>query len=253
MKDANNIPQRVVLIGGTSAIALATVQRWLDARPGLDVVLAARLSPSRGRAAEELRRAGATVTEADLDLTDPQAARGRLSAIFDDGADIDVVLVAAGVLGDQEAAWQDVDAALTLGQVNYTGAVLAGVLAAQRLRRQGHGSLVLLSSVAGERVRRSNFAYGASKAGADAFYLGLAEAVGADGVHVMVVRPGFVRTPMTRGLSEAPLAQDPSQVAEAILTGLASRQRIVWSPSAMRWVMSGLRHLPYPVFRRLPI
>ena len=253
MKDANNLPQRVVLIGGTSAIALATTHRWLERRPGLEVVLAARPSPSRGAAADELRRAGAEVTEADLDLTDPGAARPQLDAVFDSGADIDVVVVAAGVLGDQEAAWQDVDAALMLGQVNYTGAVLAGVVAARRLRTQGHGSLVLLSSVAGERVRRSNFAYGASKAGADAFYLGLAEAVRDDGVHVMVVRPGFVRTPMTRGLSEAPLAQDASQVADAILGGLAARQRIVWSPSAMRWVMSGLRHLPYPVFRRLPI
>ncbi|MDA8438007.1 MAG: decaprenylphospho-beta-D-erythro-pentofuranosid-2-ulose 2-reductase [Propionibacterium sp.] len=253
MKDANNLPQRVVLVGGTSAIALATVHRWLDRRADLEVVLAARPSPARGAAADGLRHAGARVTEADLDLADADTARVQLGAVFDGGDDIDVVLVAAGVLGDQEAAWQDVDAALRLGQVNYTGAVLAGVVAAQRLRRQGHGALVLLSSVAGERVRRSNFAYGASKAGADAFYLGLAEAVRGDGVQVMVVRPGFVRTPMTHGLSEAPLAQDPSQVAAAIIDGLAAHQRIVWSPSAMRWVMSALRHVPYPLFRRLPI
>lgn len=253
MKDAVQNPQRVVLVGGTSAIALATVHRWLANRPGLQVVLAARASSKRHDAATDLRTAGAEVEEADLDLADPDAARAQLSAAFAGPGDIDVVLVTAGVLGDQEASWQDVDAALRLGQVNYTGAVLAGVLAAQRLRGQGHGALVLLSSVAGERVRRSNFAYGASKAGADAFYLGLAEAVRADGVHVMVVRPGFVRSPMTEGLKEAPLAQRPDEVAAIILDGLARGRRVVWSPPAMRWVMSGLRHLPHEVFRRLPI
>ena len=253
MKDAVQNPQRVVLVGGTSAIALATVHRWLANRPGLQVVLAARASSKREEAAAGLRAAGAEVESVDLDLSDQDAARGQLEAALGGRPDVDVVLVTAGVLGDQEASWQDVDAALTLGQVNYTGAVLAGVLGAQRLRAQGHGALVLLSSVAGERVRRSNFAYGASKAGADAFYLGLAEAVRADGVHVMVVRPGFVRSPMTEGLKDAPLAQQPDEVAEAILEGLARGQRIVWSPAAMRWVMSGLRHLPYAVFRRLPI
>ncbi|HEX2856885.1 MAG TPA: decaprenylphospho-beta-D-erythro-pentofuranosid-2-ulose 2-reductase [Propionibacteriaceae bacterium] len=253
MKDAVQNPQRVVLVGGSSAIGVATVQRWLQNRPGLQVVLAARPTPRREAAAAELRSAGAEVEEVDLDLADPDAARVQLDAAFGGDTDIDVVLVTAGVLGDQEASWQDVDAALALGQVNYTGAVLAGVLAAQRLRSQGHGALVLLSSVAGERVRRSNFAYGASKAGADAFYLGLAEAVRADGVQVLVVRPGFVRSPMTEGLKDAPLAQRPEEVAETILGGLARGQRIVWSPPAMRWVMSGLRHLPHAVFRRLPI
>ena len=253
MKDAVQNPQRVVLVGGTSAIALATVRRWLENRAGLQVVLAARPSPRRQEAATRLRTGGAEVEEVDLDLSDPDTARGQLAAALDGGPDIDVVLVTAGVLGDQEASWQDVDAALALGRVNYTGAVLAGVLAAQRLRAQGHGSLVLLSSVAGERVRRGNFAYGASKAGADAFYLGLAEAVRADGVQVLVVRPGFVRSPMTEGLSDAPLAQDPDEVAQVILDGLARGRRIVWSPPAMRWVMSGLRHLPHAVFRRLPI
>ena len=246
-------PQRVVVIGGTSAIALATVRRWLAYRPGLQVVLAARPSPRRQSAATGLRDAGAQVSEVDLDLTEPTTARQQLAAALGSEADVDVVLVASGLLGDQEAAWQDVDAALSLGQVNYTGPVIAGVLAAQRLRVQGHGSLVLLSSVAGERVRRSNFPYGASKAGADAFYLGLGQAIRSEGVHVLVVRPGFVRSPMTRHLREPPLAQDPSEVADAILDGLARRQRVVWSPPAMRWVMTAMRLLPYAVFRRLPI
>ncbi|MEO8749940.1 MAG: decaprenylphospho-beta-D-erythro-pentofuranosid-2-ulose 2-reductase [Allobranchiibius sp.] len=252
MKDAVQNVQRVVIIGGTSAIAVATVERWLARRPGLEVVLAARDSDTRRATAEQLRVQGALVVEQDLELTG-DGARQQIEAALNTGGDVDVVLVAAGVLGDQETAWQDVDAALRMVDVNVRGAVLAGVLAADRLRAQGRGALVLLSSVAGERVRRSNFAYGASKAGADSFYLGLGEAVRSDGVHVMVVRPGFVRSPMTAGLQEAPLSQDPSQVAHAILAGLASGQRIVWVPGAMRWVMSAMRHLPYAAFRRLPV
>lgn len=252
MKDAVGNVQRVVVIGGTSAIAVATVEEWLARRPGLEVVLAARDSVARRTTAERLGDRGARVAVQDLDLTGPNA-RTQVEAALATEGDIDVVLVAAGVLGDQEAAWQDVDAALHLADVNYRAAVLAGVIAAGRLREQGHGALVLLSSVAGERVRRSNFAYGASKAGADGFYLGLGEATRADGVQVMVVRPGFVRSPMTAGLPVPPLSQDPDQVARAILAGLASGRRIVWAPSGMRWVMTGMRHLPQSVFRRLPI
>lgn len=252
MKDAVGNVQRVVVIGGTSTIALATVREWLARRPGLEVVLAARDSEARRTAAEGLRAADARVTERDLELTQPDARAQIEVALAGDG-DIDVVLVAAGVLGDQEAAWQDVDAALRLVDINYRGAVLAGVLATARLREQGHGALVLLSSVAGERVRRSNFPYGASKAGADGFYLGLAEAVRPDGVQVLVVRPGFVRSPMTAGLQAPPLSQDPDEVARVVLAGLASGQRVVWSPGTMRWVMSAMRHLPYAAFRRLPV
>lgn len=252
MNDAMHNVQRVVIIGGTSAIAVATVREWLTRRPDLEVVLAAHNSAARRATAEQLRAEGARVIEQDLELTG-DGAREQIESALSTGGDVDVVLVAAGVLGDQESAWQDVDAALRLVDVNVRGAVLAGVLAADRLRSQGRGALVLLSSVAGERVRRSNFAYGATKAGADSFYLGLGEAVRSDGVHVLVVRPGFVRSPMTAGLQEPPLSQDPSQVAKAILAGLASGQRIVWVPGAMRWVMTAMRHLPYEAFRRLPV
>ena len=109
-----------------------------------------------------------------------------------------------------------------------------------------------MSSVAGERPRRSNFVYGSTKAGMDAFYTGLGDALAADGVQVLVVRPGFVRTKMTAGLKAAPLSQTPEQVAEIIVAGLLAGRRTVWAPPAMRWVMSVLRHLPRPVFRRLP-
>jgi decaprenylphospho-beta-D-erythro-pentofuranosid-2-ulose 2-reductase len=134
-----------------------------------------------------------------------------------------------------------------------TGAVAAGVAAANTLRRQGHGALVVLSSVAGERVRKGNVVYGATKAGLDAFAQGLGDALDGSGVRVLVVRPGFVHSKMTTGLKAAPLATTPEKVAEAVVKGLRSRRRTVWVPGPLRAVMSVFRHLPGAVWRRLPI
>jgi decaprenylphospho-beta-D-erythro-pentofuranosid-2-ulose 2-reductase len=112
---------------------------------------------------------------------------------------------------------------------------------------------VALSSVAGERARKSNFVYGSSKAGMDAFFQGLADSLEGTAVKVMVVRPGFVHTKMTEGLEPAPLSTTPEAVAAAIVRGLARGTGTVWVPPALRYAMSALRHLPRPVFRKLPI
>ena len=167
--------------------------------------------------------------------------------------DIDVAVVAFGILGDEEEAWQDHASAVRHARVNYVGAVSVGVVLARILRRQGHGVIVALSSVAGERVRRSNFVYGSTKAGVDGFYLGLGEALRGTGASVLVVRPGFVRTKMTEGREPAPLSVTADEVASAILDGVARRADLIWVPAQLRVVMSGLRHVPRALFRRLPI
>ncbi|MFN2494440.1 MAG: SDR family NAD(P)-dependent oxidoreductase, partial [Pseudonocardiaceae bacterium] len=140
-----------------------------------------------------------------------------------------------------------------LAQVNYVGAVSAGVLLAKALQRQGHGTLVALSSAAAERPRRSNFVYGSTKAGLDAFYTGLTEALRPFGITVSVIRPGFVRTRMTAGMKPAPLSVTAEQVAEVIVDAVANGREQAWVPPQMRLVMSALRHLPRPIFRRLPV
>ncbi|MGH3670538.1 MAG: SDR family NAD(P)-dependent oxidoreductase, partial [Pseudonocardiaceae bacterium] len=138
-------------------------------------------------------------------------------------------------------------------QVNYVGAVSVGVLVAQALQRQGHGALVALSSAAAERPRRTNFGYGASKAGLDAFYTGLTDALRPSGIKVSVIRPGFVRSKMTAGMKPAPLSVTPVQVAEVIMDAVANGREQAWAPTPMRYVMSALRHLPRHLFRKLPI
>ena len=251
MMDALGAPQSVLLLGGTSDIALATVRRYAAARPPR-VVLAARPGERRTAAAAELAELGCTVEEVDLEARDTGSHAATIEQSFA-GGDIDVAVVAFGILGDAEQAWTDPDAALAMAEINYVAPVHLGALLARAFRHQGHGTIVALSSVAGERVRRSNFVYGSTKAGMDGFYLGLGEALRDEDIRVLVVRPGFVKSKMTEGVEEAPLAVTPEEVAEAVVTGVREKRELIWVPPLFRAVMSGLRHVPRPLFRKLPI
>ncbi|HEX4358737.1 MAG TPA: decaprenylphospho-beta-D-erythro-pentofuranosid-2-ulose 2-reductase [Pseudonocardia sp.] len=251
MIDAVGNPQSVLLLGGTSEIGLAIVRRLAGGRP-IRVVLAGRASGRLDEAVAELEQAGCAVQTLDFSATDTGTHAEVVAKAFA-GGDLDVAVVAFGVLGDAEAAWQDVDTAVQLATVNYTAAVSVGVALAGQFRTQGHGAIVALSSVAGERVRRSNFVYGSSKAGMDGFYLGLGEALRPSGVRVTVVRPGFVKTRMTAGMSAAPLSVTAEQVADVVADAVRNQRELVWAPAPLRAVMSALRHVPRPIFRRLPL
>jgi decaprenylphospho-beta-D-erythro-pentofuranosid-2-ulose 2-reductase len=251
MIDAVGNPQSVLLMGGTSEIGLAVVEAFASDRP-LRVVLAARPSERLDAARARLEKLGCAVETLPFDALAPDTHADVVRKAFT-GGDIDVALVAFGLLGDNEQAWTDVDAAIELAQVNYTAAVSVGVALAERLRAQGHGALVAFSSVAGERARRSNFVYGSTKAGMDAFYSGLTEALRPSGVVVTVVRPGFVHTRMTEGRKPAPLSTTPEAVAAVVVDAVRNRRELVWAPAPLRVLMSVLRHLPRSVFRRLPV
>lgn len=251
MIDALGNPRSVLLLGGTSDIGLAIVERLSPERP-LQVTLAARPGTRRDDAVDRLHRRGHEVRTVDFEATDLESHSKVVDECFS-GADIDVTVLAFGVLGDNEISWQDADEAVRVATVNYTAPVNLGVHLAAKLKLQGHGVLVALSSVAGERARRSNFVYGSSKAGFDAFFTGLREALRPTGVRVVVVRPGFVTTKMTEGLKSAPLSVSAEQVAEVAVDAVRSGKETVWAPEPMRWVMSALRHVPAPVFRKLPL
>ncbi|MEV4941072.1 decaprenylphospho-beta-D-erythro-pentofuranosid-2-ulose 2-reductase [Streptomyces zaomyceticus] len=251
MKNAFGAPQSLLVLGGTSEIGLATARRMI-ARRTRTVWLAGRPSPALTAAADSLRVLGADVRTVPFDALDTESHEERLGKIFTEG-DIDMVLLAFGVLGDQARDESDPVAAVRVAQTNYTGAVSAGLVCAGALQAQGHGSLVVLSSVAGERARRADFIYGSSKAGLDVFAQGLGDALYGTGVHVMVVRPGFVRSKMTAGRAEAPLATTPEAVASAIELGLRRRSETVWVPGALRMVMTAVRHAPRSLFRLLPV
>jgi decaprenylphospho-beta-D-erythro-pentofuranosid-2-ulose 2-reductase len=252
VRDAVGAVQSVLILGGGSDLGVA-IARELAGRRARTIVLAGR-DPERfaGRA-DELRAAGATRVETlAFDATDFASHPGFVDDVFALLGDLDLVVIAFGVLGDADKAERDATVALEIVQTNYTGVVSVTTPLAQRFEAQGHGTIVLLSSVAGERVRKANFVYGSSKAGADGYFQGLGDRLAGTGVHVMIVRPGFVHTKMTAGMDDAPLSTTPEAVATAVVAALWRNREIIWVPSQFRWVMAVLRHIPRSIFRRLP-
>ena len=245
-------PQSIVLLGGTSDIGLAIVRELLSPATRT-VVLCCRDAPTGATAADGLRSDGVTVDVRPFDAVDAKSHGALLASIAADHGDVDVVIHAAGILGVDDEATADPLAAFELAQVNFAGAVSVLVAAANVLRAQGHGAIVVLSSVAGERVRAANSVYGATKAGLDGFAQGLGDRIAADGVHVLVVRPGFVRTSMTAGLPDRPMSTTPEAVAAVTVKALRAGRRMAWAPPLLRPVFAAFRHLPGPVWRRLPI
>lgn len=242
----------VLVLGGRSEIGLAVAQR-LVARGADTVVLAARRSGDLLDEESTLRKAGATtVRSVEFDADDVDAHQGVLDDVVARHGALDVVVTSFGILGDQERAERDAAHALAVLHTDYVAHVGVLTRVANLLRAQGHGQLVVFSSVAGVRVRRANYVYGSAKAGLDGFASGLADALAGSGVHLLVVRPGFVVGRMTGDMKPAPFSSTPDQVADATIAGLRSRRTVVWVPTILRLVFAVLRLAPRPVWRRMP-
>jgi len=252
MENAVHEPQQILVLGGRSDIGMAIARRLMSPNTRY-VGLACRRPEDATTAVESLARPDVIVEALEFDATRVDEHRGFLDRVVSEHGDLDLVVLAFGQLGDQERFDEDPRSAATVVDVNYTSAVAVGLEVARRFRVQGHGTLVVLSSVAGERVRASNFVYGSSKAALDAFAQGLGDSLEGTGSRVLVVRPGFVHSSMTAGLKPAPFATTPDVVAEAVVTGLRNGRRIVWAPGILRWIFTVLRHVPHPIWRRLPL
>jgi len=253
VNDAFGHPQRAVVLGATSDIATSLLGSLVD-NGCHTVVVAGRDDGALGAVAAEVQARGAKDTPTVLfDAADTHLAAEVVDRSFElSGGDVDLVLVAVGALGAEGPdELNPLSTERTLA-VNFTWPATAMAAAGARLKQQGHGRIVVLSSVAGVRVRRSNFVYGSAKAGLDAYALGLGEALRGTGAGVMVVRPGFVRTKMTAGRKAAPFATTPTAVAEAVLHGIETDATVVWVPPALRSAFGALRLLPQPLWRRLP-
>ncbi len=252
MQDAFGHPQSVVVLGGTSEIARDIVD-LLAAQRCRSVVLAGRDARALERRAAELSSSVATVATVTFDATATNEVEKTITLCFDAaGEPVDLVIMAVGELGHQEEDESDPDRVAQMVTVNVTWPAAALTAVSARLQRQGHGRIVVLSSVACFRVRRSNFIYGAAKAGLDGFALGLGEAVRGTGISVHVVRPGFVHTKMTAGSPAAPFAVGPERVARDTVRGLERGDAVIWSPGTLRYVFSVMRLLPQALWRRLP-
>lgn len=251
MLNAVGQAQHILLLGGTSEIGLGIVTEFLERGPA-KVTLAARAqSPHLEKAQADLAARGSEVEVVDFDATDFDSHPAVIDKAWERG-DVDIAIVAFGTLGDQEELWQNHDKAVASAQTNYTAAVSVGVLLGEKFKHQGHGTIVAMSSVAGMRVRRSNFVYGASKAGVDGFYINLDEALRGSGAKVLVVRPGQVRTKMSAEAGDAPLTVNVSDVAKATVGAVLDGKQSIYVHPLFKYVSLAFKFIPQPIFRKLP-
>jgi decaprenylphospho-beta-D-erythro-pentofuranosid-2-ulose 2-reductase len=243
---------KVVLFGATSAMAQET-GRLLAAR-GAELFLVGRDERKLQAVMNDLEVRGATRVDAmvaDLDDTT------RFPAILDEAARIlgrlDLVLVAQGVLGSQPEAEARGEVGGKLLHTNFVAPALLLQESANRLATQQSGTLVAISSVAGDRGRQSNYFYGAAKSGLSTFLSGLRNRVYRHGVHVLTVKPGFVDTPMTAHLPKNALYAPPDRVARAILRAVEQKRNVIYVPGFWRAVMLVIRAIPEGIFKRLKL
>jgi short-subunit dehydrogenase len=251
----------IVIFGGRSEIGLELATRLAS---GATVLLAARRADKLDDEVAAVRAAGAVAVYVREFDADDLASHGPLveSTVAELGP-IRTAVLAFGILGDQARAEKDPGHAAAIVHTDFVAQVSLLTVLANSMRSTGSGSIgderlarrasiVVFSSVAGVRVRRANYVYGSAKAGLDGFSSGLADALHGSGVHLLVVRPGFVIGRMTEGMTPAPLSSTPAQVAAATVRALAKRRRTVWVPWALRPLFLGMRMLPQSVWRRMP-
>jgi short-subunit dehydrogenase len=241
--------RRVVIFGATSAMA-QEVGRLLAAERAA-LYLVGRDPAKLAAVGDDLRVRGATGVDAvAADLDDDARHPALLAAARAALGGVDLVLVAHGVLAGSDACERDPAVLAQVLRTNFAGAAALCQAAALDLAAHGGGTLAAISSVAGDRGRPSNYAYGAAKAGFSVFLEGLRARFHARGVHVLTVKPGRVDTPMTADLPRSALSVHPRRVARPILRAVDRRRAVVYVPGFWRAIMLVVRSLPEAVIRR---
>jgi short-subunit dehydrogenase len=245
--------KKILIIGATSAIAEASAR--LFAARGDALFLVARNSEHLRVIAADLAVRGAMRTAtATLEATDFGAHAAVLDAAVRELGALDVVLIAHGTLSDQLQCQDSVEALRREFDVNAVSAMALLTLLANRLEAQKHGTLAVISSVAGDRGRQSNYVYGSAKAAVTAFLGGLRQRLAKANVDVLTVKPGFVDTPMTAAFPDkGALWVQPERVAASIVKAIDARRNVVYLPWFWRWIMLVIRHVPEPLFKKLKL
>jgi decaprenylphospho-beta-D-erythro-pentofuranosid-2-ulose 2-reductase len=244
--------KKILIIGATSAIAEATARLW--AAQGHSLYLLGRSAERLGGIATDLKVRGAESTGfAKLDVNDFAQHATVLDAAVTALRGIDIVLIAHGTLGDQKACEQDF--AATLQELNTNAISVISLLThlGNRFEAQRHGSIVVISSVAGDRGRQSNYVYGTAKGAVTIFLQGLRQRLQKYGVQVVTIKPGFVDTPMTAEFKKGQLWAEPEAIALSICAGVEKRRDVVYTPWFWRGVMAGIRVVPESVFKKTNI
>ncbi|OOL34858.1 SDR family oxidoreductase [Pseudomonas sp. FSL W5-0299] len=243
--------KKILIVGATSAIATACARLWA-ADHGEFFLVARDPQKLQHTSADLLTRGASGVTSYLLDATDTAAHAVMLECCLDALQSIDICLIAHGTLPDQSACEQNVELALTEFANNGTSVIALLTVLARQMAVQRSGTLAVISSVAGDRGRPSNYLYGSAKAAVSTFCEGLRAQMFKLGVHVMTIKPGFVDTPMTQGLAlPTLLVAQPEVVAQRIVGGIERRVSVLYVPGFWAWVMWLICRLPQPLFKRL--
>jgi short-subunit dehydrogenase len=241
-------PKRILVLGATSAIAIAVTRRLVT--PSAHFFLVARSKEKLTAVAQDLLVRGASRVDMIVaDLDDTQAHPQMLAVAISQLGALDLAVLAHGVLGDQVAAEREYSAAEPILVTNFLSAVSLLTWLANYCESQRQGTLAVISSVAGDRGRKSNYVYGASKAALDAFLSGLRNRLDRSGVQVLTIKPGFVATPMTAHIPKNRLFATPEQVATGILNAVRGRKDVVYVPWFWRPIMAIIRAVPERIFK----
>ena len=245
--------KRILIIGATSAIASACARIW--AVEGSEFFLVARNMEKLEQTAADLQARGAkSVLLYNMDATDLAAHPAMLESCLNHIRQIDIALIAHGTLPDQQTCEQDAAIALKEFSNNATSVIALLTLLANQFEAQRCGTLAVISSVAGDRGRPSNYLYGTAKAAVSTFCEGLRARLHKVGVHVMTIKPGFVDTPMTQGMPlPAVLVAKPEQVAQRIIRGLERKTSTLYTPGFWALIMLAIRNIPTPIFKRMSL
>ncbi|MCS7079539.1 MAG: SDR family oxidoreductase [Chloracidobacterium sp.] len=240
------------IFGATSGIARAVVAEL--AKRGATLILAARnLAEAERIAADARLRYGVQTSTIAFDACDLASHAAVFASVVERAGRLDGVLVAFGTMTDQKQAERDVTAAEAMIASNYTGVVSIVTHAANYFEAQGRGVIGVISSVAGDRGRQSNYVYGSAKAGVTAFCQGLRQRLFKKGVRVVTIKPGIVDTPMTYGMQLPPIVAKPERVAHDIVRALERADGDVYTPFFWRFIMFVIRAIPEPIFKRLSL
>jgi short-subunit dehydrogenase len=244
--------KRVLIIGATSAIAEAAARQW--ATQGAVLFLVGRKTERLQAIAADLQVRGAKLAVTHImEATDLAAHEPMLVAAEEALGGIDIALIAHGTLPDQKACEASVE--LTLQEINTNGlsVIALATRVANRMEAQGSGSIAVISSVAGDRGRQSNYVYGAAKGLVTRFLQGLRNRLAKKGVQVLTIKPGFVDTPMTAAFKKGALWAQPDDVARGILAAIENGKNEVYLPGFWWLIMAIIRHIPEPIFKKLSL
>lgn len=245
-------PKKILIFGATSAIAYETAK--LFARAGASLYLCARSKYELERLAFDLRvRGAAEVHFAVFDGLDDHSITAAVDTCLEAFPDLDAALIAHGTLPDQRLCETDQSELRKVIEINFTSVAVILHWLALHFEERGNGTIAVISSVAGDRGRQSNYAYGAAKGGLTVFLQGLRGRLAKSNVHVLTIKPGFVDTPMTAHLPKNFLFAGPDKVAEGIYKAMHRRKEVVYLPFFWRWIMRIVKLIPERIFKKLKV